>query len=285
VRSPIGSAAVSASSVSACLVVRNEEAVIGRCLASVAGVVDEIVLLHNGPCADATLDIAARFGCRIEVGEAAEYPEHHRPRAYAIAAGEWVLKLDADEFLSDGLRAALRGLVEDRSVNGYAFRWPLWDGRRYITRDGPYKLALFRRDAAHLIGVVHARERIDGEVREVALQLEHRPAYDNFAPSTIATKWRAWARAQARAFVSDVDALPRWNYPGRVAWSSRRRLANRLSPLLVVPAALHTFLFVMWRERRHLTVRERVRFGASQALQRGMVTAYVAWFSYVRREG
>lgn len=45
-------------SISACLVVRNEEAVIERCLESLAGVVDEIVLVHDGECEDRTLEIA-----------------------------------------------------------------------------------------------------------------------------------------------------------------------------------------------------------------------------------
>jgi hypothetical protein len=84
---------------------------------------------------------------------------------------------------------------------------------------------------------------------------------------------------QARLYFTELDQLPRWNYPGHVAWSPRRRLANRLAPVLILPAALHTLLFVLWRERRHLTLAERIRFGLVQALYRGMVTAYVARFS------
>jgi glycosyltransferase involved in cell wall biosynthesis len=271
---------VTPGSISACLVVRNEEAVIERCLSSVAGAVDEIVLVHNGPCTDRTLEIAERFGCRILVRDEADYPEYHRPRAYAEASGEWVLKLDADEYLSDALRAGLRALADDPAVAGYAFRWRLWDGSRYFTRDGPYKLALFRRDAARLIGVVHARERIDGEVREVPLDLEHRPRYANFALATIATKWSAWARVHAQLYLTDLDLLPSWNYPGRLAWSRRRRLVNRLAPVLVVPAALHTLLFIVWNERRHLTFVEAVRMGVAQGLYRGMVTANVARLVY-----
>jgi hypothetical protein len=54
-------------SVSACLVLRNEEAVVERCLRSLEGVVEEIVLVHDGECEDRTLEIAERHGCQIHV--------------------------------------------------------------------------------------------------------------------------------------------------------------------------------------------------------------------------
>jgi glycosyltransferase involved in cell wall biosynthesis len=266
------------STISACLVVCNEEDLIERCLASVADVVDDVVVVHDGPCADRTLQIAERHGCRVFVREQGGYPEYHRPFAYAQARGEWVLKLDADEFLSAPMRARLRELAADPAVNGYAFRWRPWNGHRYITRDGPYKLVLFRKRATHQIGVLHIPERVDGEVREVPVDLEHRPR-QAFVLTTLATKWRVWARVQARLYFVELERLPRWNYPGHIAWSRRRRLANRLAPLLIVPAALHTLGFVLWRERHHMSLGERMRFGLVAALNRGMVTAYVAWFS------
>jgi glycosyltransferase involved in cell wall biosynthesis len=258
-------------------VVHNEEAMIERCLASVAGVVDEVVLVHDGPCADLTLELAERHGCRVFLREAAGYPEHHHPFAYEQAAGEWILKLDADEFLSEALRARLRELAADPAVNGYAFRWRVWDGHRYITRDGPYRLALFRKRAAHLLGVLHAVVHVDGPVREIPLDLEHRPR-QAFELATLGAKWRHWARVQAGLYFVDLDQLPRWNYPGHVSWTRRRRLHNRLAPLLIIPAALHTLLFVLWKERR-LTMNERIRYGLVIAINRALVTAYVARFS------
>src|SRR5579862_5338849 len=104
------------SSISACLVVRNEEAVIERCLHSLAGVVDEIVLIHDGECTDRTLEIAERFGARITVADHAGGNEPHLPFAFALATGEWLLRLDADEFLSPELRAALPGLTARTDV-------------------------------------------------------------------------------------------------------------------------------------------------------------------------
>jgi Glycosyltransferases involved in cell wall biogenesis len=51
--------------ISACIVVYNEEKVIKRCLDSIKNVVDEIILVHDGPCKDRTLEIAKRYTNKI----------------------------------------------------------------------------------------------------------------------------------------------------------------------------------------------------------------------------
>ncbi len=72
--------------------------------------------------------------------------------------------------------------------------------------------------------------------------------------------------------------MPRFNYPGAVRWTKRRELATRLAPVLVVPAAVHTFFFVLSTLWRELGAGEALRFAASEAAYRGMVTAYLAWY-------
>ena len=50
--------------VSLCMIVRDEEAVLGRCLDSVKDAVDEIVIVDTGS-ADRTKEIAAKYTDRI----------------------------------------------------------------------------------------------------------------------------------------------------------------------------------------------------------------------------
>lgn len=269
-------------SISACLVVRHEEDTIARCLESLNGVVDEIVVVHDGPCADRTLDIAARFGCRTIEAPFYGHCERHTPLAYSEARGEWLLNLDSDEFLSPPLRASLSELVRDPDVNGYEFLWSHWDGQRYITRDGPYKLVLFRRQATRMVGVIHVPEQVDGTTRRLPLHLEHRPPGGHRRLGSLLRKMQRRAHLQAREYVTPLDTVPRFNYPGSVRWTDRREWTNRLSPLLIVPAALHTFRFVLFDLRRQLGLREALRFAATEAAYRGLVTAHVAWYRYVR---
>jgi glycosyltransferase involved in cell wall biosynthesis len=270
------------NAISAAVVVRNEEAVIERCLRSVDGVVDEIVLVHDGPCEDRTLEIAERYGCRIFVRPATGNPEHHTVFAYDQARGDWLLSVDADEFLSDELRAGLRALTRRDGVNGYAFLWRMWDGRRYVTERGPFKLALFRRSATRLVGLLSACETVDGVTERSSLQLEHRPLYNNFELRSVVTKWRRWTKVQARQYLSDFSEIPKFNYAGPDEWPLRRRVANRLAPILFLPYGVAVFLAALYRERAYYSLRENLRFAMYQGLYAGMVQLYVARFVYLR---
>ncbi|HXN39462.1 MAG TPA: glycosyltransferase [Solirubrobacteraceae bacterium] len=268
-------------SISACLVLRNEEAVVERCLASLDGVVDEVVLVHDGECEDRTLEIAERHRCRIYVRELVGHAEASTVFAYEQARGEWILSIDADEYLSEPLRARLRELVGDERVNGYALLWRMWDGQRYITENGPYKLALFRRCKVHLLGMIHGVERVDPPVRRIELQLEHRPRYNNLALATVLTKWRRWARINAREFLMAYADIPRFNWDGPVQWPRRRRVLNRLSPLLFLPYAPAVFVVNLARERSVYGWRENVKMSLGQAIYAAMVQFYVARYLYL----
>jgi glycosyltransferase involved in cell wall biosynthesis len=266
-------------SISACLVVRNEGAVIERCLTSLHGAVDEIILIHDGECEDATLDIAQRFGCRIFQHDLVGHSEAATVFAFDEARGEWLLAIDADEFLSASLREALRQLVCNADVNGYELLWRMWDGRRYITLNGPYKLALYRRSCVHVLGLIHCPERVDPPVVRVELQLEHRPNYNNFTLRTMLTKWRRWARIHARELTSDFSTLPKFNWD-ESDWPARRRLLNRLSPVMVLPSVPLVFLVNVVRSRDVYSARENIRMARGQALYAGMVQFYVAKYVY-----
>jgi glycosyltransferase involved in cell wall biosynthesis len=268
------------ASISACLVLRNEEAVVERCLASLAGAVDEIVLVHDGPCEDRTLEIAERHGCRIFVRPLVGHAEASTVFAFAQSRGDWILSIDADEFLSDELRAALPRLVAEEPVNGYELLWRMWDGERYITENGPYKLALFRRSRVHLLGTIHGVERVDPPVRRIDLQLEHRPQYNNLAMRTVLTKWRRWARINAREFLMPYPDIPRFNWDGPTDWPRRRHVLNRLAPILFVPYLPAVFVVNLMRERGVYSWRENVRMSLGQGIYAAMVQFYVAKYLY-----
>ena len=252
-----------------------------RCLASMAGVVDEIVLVHDGECGDRTLEIAAGYGCRVYVRPLVGHAEASTVFAYEQARGEWILSIDADEYLSEPLREQLRELVRDPGVNGYELLWRMWDGRRYITENGPYKLALFRRSSVHLLGMIHGMENVDPPIRRLELQLEHRPQYNNLALGTVITKWRRWARLNAREFLMEFADIPKFNWVSSTDWPRRRRILNRLSPLLFLAYVPAVFAVNVTRERGVYSWRENLRMSLGQAVYAGMVQFYVARYSYL----
>jgi hypothetical protein len=94
------------------MVVRNEAERIEACLASVAGFVDEMVLVDTGS-SDATVAIAERCGAVVHQ---LEWPGDFAParnHALSLVQGDWVLVLDADEQLTPEAREPLRTLMAE----------------------------------------------------------------------------------------------------------------------------------------------------------------------------
>jgi glycosyltransferase involved in cell wall biosynthesis len=87
----------------------NEEANIGRTLASVQALVadgkGEIIVVDSGST-DRTIEIAKSYGARVFVEDWKGYAAQ-KNSAIDKASGDWILSLDADEELTDELQKAL----------------------------------------------------------------------------------------------------------------------------------------------------------------------------------
>ena len=94
------------------MIVRNEAERLERCLASVAGFVDEMVLLDTGS-SDATIAIAESCGAVVHQ---LPWPGDFAParnEALGHVKGDWVLVLDADEWLLPEARQPLQALMAE----------------------------------------------------------------------------------------------------------------------------------------------------------------------------
>jgi glycosyltransferase involved in cell wall biosynthesis len=113
---------------SLCMIVRNEECNLRRCLDSVRGLAGELIVVDTGST-DATPAIAAGYGAEVipfdftVVDFAAA-----RNRAIAGATGSWILMLDADETLDPAGAPLIEELVAGGKNAGYFLerhnRWP-----------------------------------------------------------------------------------------------------------------------------------------------------------------
>ncbi|HVA24764.1 MAG TPA: glycosyltransferase [Chloroflexota bacterium] len=105
---------------SACLIVKNEEDNLARCLGSIKPAVDEIVLVDTGST-DRTVEIAASFGARIFHFTWCDDFSAARNESLRHATGEWVLWVDGDDELIEVRPGALRELCTagDRPEWGY----------------------------------------------------------------------------------------------------------------------------------------------------------------------
>lgn len=157
------------------VITRNEEAMIDRCLASVAWA-DEIVVVDSGST-DRTVALCREHGARIEV--TADWPGFgpQKNRALDLARGDWVLSLDADEWVSDALRTELQAALAASAFAAYRMpRLSRYCGRamRHSGWWPDYVTRLFRRDAARFSDdLVHEKLRVEGDIGTLRAPLDH----------------------------------------------------------------------------------------------------------------
>lgn len=104
--------------VSLCMIVKNEGQRLSQCLNSVSGLVHEIIIIDTGS-ADSTCDIARQYGAILDHFPWNDNFSDARNASLALAQGDWILFLDADEELSPESRESLSHLIEDETIEGY----------------------------------------------------------------------------------------------------------------------------------------------------------------------
>lgn len=160
----------------------DEERDLPRCLASVRALADEILVIDSGST-DRTLQIAEEAGARIE---------HHgwegfvrqRQVALDLATHDWVLCLDADEWLDEDLARAVSQAVaaEPPERGGYELnRRSLYLGG-WIDHCGwspEWRLRLVLREGARSGGTEpHDHLQTSGDVGRLPGRLLHEPYVD-----------------------------------------------------------------------------------------------------------
>ena len=189
--------------VSACLIVKNEEARLGAALRSV-DFCDEVVVVDSGST-DRTRAIAAECGAKVVENP---WPGFGAQRNVALdnATSEWILEVDADERITPQLRAEILDFLRDPPPDVDIAALPMRqdflggmiaDSAKYPT----YRLRLFRRD----------RYRHD----------ETRTVHEGL-----------WAQGRTWAFSGDMEHVLAgdWREAFRDAWNYSRLEAAQLPP-------------------------------------------------------
>ncbi|WP_251554555.1 glycosyltransferase [Neobacillus muris] len=101
--------------ISLCMIVKNEDKVLGRCLSSVAHLVDEVIVVDTGST-DRTKEIAAKYTTGIYDFEWINDFSAARNFAADKASGEWILVLDADEYIDeDNFKDFVQEIKDDQN--------------------------------------------------------------------------------------------------------------------------------------------------------------------------
>lgn len=110
--------------ISLCMIVRNEEAVLARCLSSVSDIVDEIIIVDTGST-DRTMEIARSFGAKIYEKPWTDHFAEARNASFDKAAMDYILWLDADDVIDPENKEAFIALKEtlDDTVDAVMMRY------------------------------------------------------------------------------------------------------------------------------------------------------------------
>lgn len=159
---------------SAVLITRDAAWQLAECLASLA-FCDEIVIVDAGST-DGTQALAAKHGARVIESEWRGFGPQ-KQFAVSQAANDWVLCVDADERVSDGLRESILGVLPAPTLCAYRFaRCNRFMGRYLRHGEGypDWSLRFFdRRVARWSDDAVHERVIAGGEVGTLAGDLLH----------------------------------------------------------------------------------------------------------------
>jgi glycosyltransferase involved in cell wall biosynthesis len=136
--------------ISAAIITLDEEANLGRCLESLRDVADEVVVVDSGST-DGTERIAREGGAVFLHQPWLGYGPQ-KNLAAERASHEWILSLDADEALSDELRASISRLRSaGPRADAYEMNRLNWYCGRFLRHSGWYpdrKVRLWKRGAA-----------------------------------------------------------------------------------------------------------------------------------------
>lgn len=105
-------------SLSICMIVKDEEHTLDRCLESVAPIAEEIIVVDTGS-SDNTKEVAKKWGASVYDFQWRNDFSQARNFSLEKATSDWILVLDADECLSKKDLPQMRRLLNIRDVYGY----------------------------------------------------------------------------------------------------------------------------------------------------------------------
>ena len=161
---------------SVAIITKNEEENIRSCLQSIS-FAGQIVVVDSGST-DATLSIAAEFGCEI-YSEAWRGFGPQKQLAIEKCRQPWILVLDADERIPPETADIIKKIVTDSNVKEAGFSFPrknYFQGR-WIKHAGwwPDRIVrLFRKEAGRMTtAIVHESVEVLGIVGALDVPIEH----------------------------------------------------------------------------------------------------------------
>jgi glycosyltransferase involved in cell wall biosynthesis len=166
---------------SLCLIVKNEEKVLKRCLESVYDIVDEVIIADTGST-DETVKIAKEFTNKIYNFQWINDFAAARNFSFSKATCDYIFWLDADDILKEEDRINLKLLKEtlDPSYDAVSMRY------HYSFSENGEPTLIFRRNRIvkreknfKWFGFIHEYIAVEGKILESDINVSHTRSHGN----------------------------------------------------------------------------------------------------------
>ncbi len=162
--------------ISLCMIVKNEEALLGRCLSSVGDVADEIIIVDTGS-SDHTKAAAAAFGSRIYDYTWQDDFSAARNFAFSKAKMDYCMWLDADDVMEQTQKELLKNWKKqaDGSADAVMLKYVTGFDEQGRGTFSYYRERLLKRSSGfQWKGRVHEVISVSGRVEYLDIAVEHR---------------------------------------------------------------------------------------------------------------
>ena len=200
------------------MMTKNEAHRLAACLDRVARWADEIVIIDD-MSTDGTMELARRYTDKVYAIPSQDDHFAQWNRGIDRASSDWVLHIDADEWVTPALREAIDGVLrDDRGHSAFRLmRLNHFLGRpmRHGGWHHPH-LILFRRDRARCVGTgIHVRLEVQGSIGQLDADIEHYP-FNSIGQ--FIQRQNHYASVDARVMVKERGRVPMRTILHQAAW-------------------------------------------------------------------
>ncbi|MFN7252526.1 MAG: glycosyltransferase family 2 protein [Anaerobacillus sp.] len=197
------------NTLSLCMIVKNEEKVLSRCLESVKGLVDEMIIVDTGS-EDKTIEVAKSYGANIYHYKWDNHFSNARNFSLEQTKTDWQLVLDADEYIVNDCKSKIIEFINSRPAVGRIKRIDKFVQNNEVRHSQAYISRIFPKNTRYngriheQVKSIHPRKKLDVEVyhdgyylkeksiRNIALLIkeEKQNANDNYILYQLAKEYR-----------------------------------------------------------------------------------------------
>ncbi len=215
--------------------VKNESKNLPGCLDSIDGIARQVVVIDSGST-DNTREIARQKGAEvIEFEWNGRFPKkrnwylrNHKPLT------KWVLFLDADEYLTEEFRSALRSELPNTEKKGFWLHYTIYFLGKKLKGGYPLnKLALFQVGSGEYERIdeerwsdmdmeIHEHPVIEGDVGEISAKIDHRDFRGMESYTSKHNGYASWEASRYLKVMSDKNSQKNWTWKQKLKYRLMR---------------------------------------------------------------